>query len=884
MTTSSSVQERTIAAITGLGQSIWLDYIRRHLITSGQLAELVGHRTVTGMTSNPTIFEKAISGSSDYDAALKDLAQAGVADPYEAFVKIETDDIRAAADALRPVYDETDGADGFMSLELPPGLEHDVAASVKEAHRLFDMVGRPNVMIKVPGTKEGVAILQQLTTDGINPNMTLLFGVPRYEACANAYISGLEARLAAGLPIDRIASVASFFVSRVDTKVDGQLPEDSPLRGKIAIANARLAYDRFKAIFAGDRWERLKAKGARVQRPLWASTSTKNPAYRDVLYVEELIGPDTVNTVPEATLHALIDHANVRPVLNEPGTEWQQALDALPAQGIDIDVVTDELLTEGLASFEKSFHQLLERIETALDVARVAAPPADLQLGAIGAPVEARLKQLADDNIVGRIWELDHTVWKPDPTEITNRLGWLSVAENISDDIPDLTAFAKGVAADGYTTAVLLGMGGSSLAPEVLYETFGAAPGALDLIVLDTTSPQQITDAESRIDLATTLFIVASKSGTTLETRSHLEYFWAKIPDGQHFVAITDPGTELESLAHERKFRRVFSATPDLGGRYSALSHFGIVPAALIGVDLEGLLGRAHEMREACSACVPIAENPGAWLGAVIGEAAKAGRDKLTLVMPPELATFGYWAEQLIAESTGKEGRGVVPIEGEQLGDPSVYGSDRLFIAIGEHPGLDELAANGHPVVRIPYHDRLQLASEFFRWEFATSVVGHILGINPFDQPNVQEAKDATNSILAGQAVDTATPSAAEVLAAVKPGDYIAITAYLARNADTQESLNHVRIALRDRYHLATTVGFGPRFLHSTGQLHKGGPNSGVFLQVVDSGGPELPVPGKPYTFGRLQEAQALGDLASLRAHGRRVARVSVTELKGLVG
>jgi transaldolase/glucose-6-phosphate isomerase len=873
-----------VASISELGQSVWLDYIRRHLITSGKLAEMVEDRTISGMTSNPTIFEKAISGSSDYDEALEGLARDGVKDPYEAFTAIASEDIRMATDALAPIYEETGGADGFVSLELPPGLEHDIPGSIREARRLWDLVRRPNVMIKVPGTSEGVQILQQLTTDGVNPNMTLLFGVPRYEECANAYIAGLEARVLAGQSIDRIASVASFFVSRVDTKVDDQLPEDSPLRGKIAIANARRAYTRFHAIFSGERWERLAAKGARVQRPLWASTSTKNPAYRDVMYVEELVGPETVNTMPEATLNAVVDHARIRPALQEENPEWEAALEALPAAGVDLAKVADELLIEGLASFEKSFKKLLDQVESALDIARIGPPPPALELGPLGAAVESRLKALADDNIVGRTWDLDYTVWKPDPAEISNRLGWLSVVDTLMEDVPALNAFAKSVADEGYTTAVLLGMGGSSLAPEVLHETFGAARGFLNLIVLDTTDPEQIAAAERGLDLQKTLFIVASKSGTTLETRCHLEYFWAKIADGQHFIAITDPGTELAELGRERKFRRVFLATPELGGRYSALSHFGMVPAALIGVDLEALLDKAHEMLHACHACVPVAENPGAWLGAVIGEAAKTGRDKLTLVMPPELATFGYWAEQLLAESTGKEGRGVVPIEGEALGDPSAYGDDRLFVAIGEHPALDALASAGHPVVRLPYHDTFQLGSEFFRWEFATAVAGHILGINPFDQPNVQEAKDATNEILAGKQVGPATPSAIEVLETVTPGDYIAITAYLPRDEATESALDRARLALRDRYRVATTVGFGPRFLHSTGQLHKGGPNTGVFLQVVEPHGPDLPIPGKPYTFGRLQEAQALGDLASLRSHGRRVSRVTMTQLKELVG
>jgi hypothetical protein len=365
-----------------------------------------------------------------------------------------------------------------------------------------------------------------------------------------------------------------------------------------------------------------------------------------------------------------------------------------------------------------------------------------------------------------------------------------------------------------------------------------------------------------------------------VETLSQLAYFWDRIPDGDHFIAITDAGTPLEALGRERGFRRVFLNQPDIGGRYSALSHFGLVPAALIGADVGLLLSRAGEMQEACRPGATAAENPGAWLGAVIGEAALAGRDKLTLFAPDELKALGTWVEQLIAESTGKLGRGILPVEGESLGDPGVYGDDRLFVAIGNHDGLDDLEAAGHPVVRLPYADRYQLSSEFFRWEYATAVAGHILGINPFDQPNVQEAKDATNKILAGATFDEGTGPVAELLDAVGPSDYIAILAYVPRNPENIAALQAARMRLRDRHRVATTVGFGPRFLHSTGQLHKGGPGTGVFIQIVGDDPVDLAIPGQEYTFGGLKHAQALGDLESLRAHKRRVARTTMAQME----
>ncbi len=500
-------------------------------------------------------------------------------------------------------------------------------------------------------------------------------------------------------------------------------------------------------------------------------------------------------------------------------------------------------------------------------------------LGALGNAVAVRLDRLNRERIVERTWAGDHTVWKPDPEEISNRLEWLTVVEEMQAHAQELRDVAGAVVAAGLTKAVLLGMGGSSLAPEVLRETFGARDGMLPLEVLDTTDPRQIAAVEAGLDLERTLFIVSSKSGGTIETRSQFDYFWEKLPRGGNYVVVTDPGSSLEQLGREREVCHVFRNPPGIGGRFSALSLFGLVPAALLGVDVELLLDRAREMVHACKSTVA-STNPGAWLGAVLGEAALAGRDKLTLVLPPRFAALGYWIEQLIAESTGKEGRGIVPVEGEPLAGPGVYRNDRLFVVMGENADGDALERAGEPVIRLPVAEPYQLGAEFFRWEFATAVAAHVLGINAFDQPNVQEAKDITARILAGEQPDGGSLPLAAALSSVQPGDYIAINAYLPRNAETTSRLAAVRVALRDRYRMATTVGFGPRFLHSTGQLHKGGANNGVFLQVVSDDPSDLPIPGQPFGFRTLRDAQALGDLAALKAHGRRVARVSIEELE----
>jgi glucose-6-phosphate isomerase len=539
--------------------------------------------------------------------------------------------------------------------------------------------------------------------------------------------------------------------------------------------------------------------------------------------------------------------------------------------------------------------------------------------------VDETLVRADSEHFAQQVWEKHPGFWKPNPNEqqeITNRLGWLTVANLMRDSLPRLNALRAAVRAEGVSHVVLLGMGGSSLAPEVLDETFGEAPGQPKLFILDTTDPTTIEAVESHIDLAHTLFLVASKSGGTLETLSQFKYFHAKAQTlggepGAHFIAITDPGTKLDAMAQQMGFRDIFRNPDDIGGRYSALSFFGMVPAALIGVDLEKLLDRATAMAAACQAGMPADANPGVWLGAIMGTLALRERDKVTIVTSPPIATFGYWVEQLIAESTGKEGRGILPVEGEPLGAPEVYGSDRLFVYLRTDTGADArqdqqiatLEAAGQPVVRLQVRDTYDLGQEFFRWEFAVAVAGALIGINAFDQPNVQESKDVTDALLAdyarthtlpepaallrtesGQVAIVAEGAEAEAVSKAnslqeaidvfareaQPGDYLALLAYLPRTAETYAALQAIRLRLRDHLRVATTVGYGPRFQHSTGQLHKGGANNGVFLQFVAQGGPDLAIPDAPYTFGTLKAAQALGDLRTLEKHERRVVRIQL--------
>jgi transaldolase/glucose-6-phosphate isomerase len=880
--------QTAMQALLELGQSVWLDYLRRGMLRSGELQSLIDDG-LRGMTSNPTIFEHAIGGSSDYDEELKALAASRKSDA-EIFEQLAVEDVRQAADLFRPVYDATAGGDGFVSLEVSPTLARDTDQTIAEARRLWAAVNRPNLMIKVPGTKEGWPAVERLLADGININITLLFSLEHYREVAEAYLRALEARARAGTAIDRLASVASFFVSRVDTETDRRLEAKGgallDLRGKVAIANAQLAYAWFRELSAGARWQRLASAGARPQRLLWASTGTKNPSYSDVLYVDSLIGPDTINTMPPATLQLFEDHGAVRRTLPEDASEARSIMDRLAAGGVDFADVTRALEDDGIEKFAKSFEALLRVIGKKRQALASQRPRRHAAVRAFEAAVAVRLDSSDVAQLPKRIWARDPTVWKDDPNtpEIRDRLGWLTVGEAMAQQVKALDVFTQDVRA-GFSRVVLCGMGGSSLAPEVLWRTFGAAPGHPTLHVLDSTDPRAVRQVEQAGDPTKTLFIISSKSGTTQESDSLFRYFWERTGGrGSQFVSITDPGTPLEQLAGERRFRRAFLNPPDIGGRYSALSYFGLVPAALIGVDVATLLHRAHRMTEACAAVVPPLENPAARLGAVLGEGALAGRDKATFVLSPGIASLGLWLEQLIAESTGKEGKGILPVADEPLGSPEVYGRDRMFVSIilgdtdtGIESRLAELEKVGHPVVHLKLDDRYDLGQEFFRWEFATAVAGAVLGINPFDQPNVAESKANTKAVLAKQGASSPAASAAELekfLAGIKPGDYLAIMAYLPPTPENDRRLAAIRLRLRDRLKVATTLGYGPRFLHSTGQFHKGGPPVGHFLQISERPKEDLPIPGQPFSFGQLEAAQAEGDLVALRSRGRPAIRI----------
>lgn len=896
--------------LQALGQSPWHDNIRRGLLVNGDLKRMVKDGDITGLTSNPTIFEQAIANSNDYDEALRELALKGK-NAEEIFDVFSIEDIRDAADVFAPVYKRTKGLDGYVSIEVSPKYARNTEKTILEARRLWKAVNRPNLMIKIPATKEGLPAVEECISEGINVNVTLIFSLERYYDVTVAHINGLAKRAAKKKRVDNVASVASFFVSRLDTLIDGMFEKKigtdplmkkslEPLMGKAAIANAKLAYKIFQERYEGKAFAELAASGAQAQRVLWASTSTKNPKYPDTIYVDNLIGPYTVNTMPPATIKAFKDHGKAEITLTQDVQEASDHIDRLAEAGVNMTEVTQKLEDDGVASFFKSFDSLLKVIEvrrqTELLDARtsVSLTPEQRKV------YEAALARVDSEKIPTRLWAKDSTIWKPTElshqNEIQIRMGWLTVISDMRNEISNLQSLVIDLKKAKFTHALLLGMGGSSLAPEVLRQTFGVAKGGIDVGVLDSTDPASVQAALKRSKPEKTLYIVSSKSGGTIEVMSFFKFFYEKVKAikgdkaGENFIAITDPNTSLEKFAKENKFRRIFSNPPDIGGRYSALSLFGLVPAALLGIDVGKLLDRANEMSIASSGSTTAARNAGAMLGALMGA---LGRDKVTLITSDKISTFGYWIEQLIAESTGKEGRGIVPIEGEPLGDARVYGKDRLFVYLRlnkkRDAAVEKLRRAKHPVMQIDLRDAHDLGAEFLRWEIATAIASWFIKVNPFDQPNVQEAKDATQKIL-GDAANGIPPADPCVpvdrrdfltrlnlhLKQIKKGDYVALNAFITRTPKTEKALTAIRQAIRDKYKVATTVGYGPRFLHSTGQLHKGGGDNVVVIQFTAPPASDAAIPDETFSFGTLIAAQALGDFQSLQARGRRILRIEL--------
>ncbi len=932
------------------GQSIWYDNIRRGLITSGELQTMVERDGLLGVTSNPAIFMAAMVGSTDYDQALKALVIQKAGTAVEIYERLAIEDIQLAADVLYSVYLRTKGIDGYVSFEVSPYLANKTQETIDEAKRLHKALARDNVLIKIPATPAGVPAVQAVIAEGISVNVTLLFSVEAYDQVANAYMTGLEQLAAKGRDISKVASVASFFISRIDSLIDdkiagpGQLLDQTKdaarreklksLVGKVAVANAKVAYARYKELTSTDRWKALAAKGAQPQRLLWASTSTKNPQYVKTKYVDELIGAETVNTVPADTFVAFRESGKARPTLTENWAEnieqARETMATLEEVGISMKQVTDALLADAVKKFCDPFDKLLASVEKKRQALQSGLASQTFSLGEYADAVQKALEDWRVNGKVRSLWACDSSLWSGQDEK--DWLGWLHIVDGQQEHGGVFAEIALDVKATGFKHVLLLGMGGSSLAPEVWKKTFGKIAGFPELHVLDSTVPAQVRAFEKKVDLKETLFIVSSKSGGTIEPNAFKQYFMERVRQtlgaeqaGSRFIGVTDPQTKMHEIAKKDRFRMILYGLPSIGGRFSALSNFGMVPMAAMGVDVMKFLDSTETMVQSCASCVPPELNPGVVLGVIMGTLAKAGRDKVTVIASPAIGSLGAWLEQLMAESTGKahpvtkQGTGLIPIDGERVGPPEAYGKDRLFVyeRLTTAPSKEQddavaaLEKAGHPIVRINLAAPMDLGQEIFRWEIATSVAGSVLGINAFNQPDVEEAKIAARSLMAEYTAKGSLPAETPVvkdgnislitdprnadaiataaggkktvdaylkahLGRIKPGDYFAINAYVEMNDANEKELQALRHAVRNTKKVATTLGYGPRFLHSTGQLHKGGPNSGVFLQITCDDAEDLPIPGEKFSFGILKAAQALGDFKVLADRNRRILRVHV--------
>lgn len=916
------------AQLTEIGQSIWYDFIEREFVLGGKLENLI-NEGLRGITSNPAIFEKAISTGKLYDGDIeKEITK--TTDPYQVYEAIALKDIALAADLLLPVYEKTKGLDGYVSIEVNPDLAFDAKKTFNEAVRLRVALQRNNVMIKVPATNEGIEAVEELIAHGINVNVTLIFSIENYRKVAQAYIKGLKRLKAAGGDLSLVASVASFFVSRLDSKIDPLLKEKNAdeLMGKIGVANSKMAYKIYEDLFATEEWKELEKVGARAQRLLWASTGTKNAAYPDTLYVDELIGYNTVNTVPPATLDSFMEHGKVAVTLTKDVEEAETQYNKLAELGLSIEKITDELQDEGVKLFVKSFNGLLETLGNKINK-MVKEKMEQVKYYNIDSSIINELPMLIDNKVAERIWNKDYTVYSDSPTEITNRLGWLDVADKSKKEISNIIALAEELKNEGINKLVLLGMGGSSLAPEVFAKTFGIKDGYPTLTVLDSTHPESVEAVCKDLDFNKTVFIVSTKSGGTVETFSFMKYFYYETLKalgadkvGKHFVAITDPGSGLESVAKELNYSKIFINDPNIGGRYSALSLFGMVPAGLIGIDLELLLKRTEAI-QADSKLNNLELNNALKIGGIMSKYSLKGKDKLTFILSKKVKDFGVWVEQLIAESTGKIGKGILPVDGERIFDVLDYKADRLFVYIHTkeeaelQEGVTKLIKAGLPVIECVMEDVYDLAHEFYRWEFATAVSGFDLKMNPFDQPNVESAKIVARAMVkeyqtegklpemvkfySDENIDVYTdikvdglekliPEFLEKSKAVenKTGltPYVSIQAYVHTTKQIDLLLNELRAKITKKYNIATTLGYGPRFLHSTGQLHKGDAGNGLFLQILDETGEAIAIPDNAtaadssISFGVLVRAQALGDRKALLDNNRNVLTIVIKGAK----
>ena len=900
-----------LKALADAGVSIWLDDLSRERIETGNLADLVKNSSVVGVTTNPTIFAGALADGERYDAQVTELA-AAAGDVDQALIdraifEITTTDVRQACDVLMDTFEATGGADGRVSIEVSPELASDTDATVASAKELWKAVDRPNLFIKIPATTEGAPAITTVLAEGISVNVTLIFGLERYQAVMDAYLEGLERARDNGKDLSKIQSVASFFVSRVDSEVDKRLDASGghdDLKGKAAVANARLAYQLYEKTFAGERFKALAADGANAQRPLWASTGVKNPDYSDTMYVDQLIVANTVNTMPEKTMQAFADHGEVHG--DAVTTQYDSATQVMA----DLEAAGNRLRRRHRRPGEGGCREVREVLERAAGhrsrPARERRPVSEtLEVAATGGAAEAiaaHVPPLVEEGFAGRLFDQDPTLWGPEAeSESKVRLAWVGLHRSSRPLVGEIAALRSELNDAGLDHIVLCGMGGSSLAPEVICATYG-----VELTVLDSSNPDQVRAAVAdRLDR--TVVVVSSKSGSTVETdsqrRAYIQAFTdAGIDPVSRIVIVTDPGSPLDERSRADGYR-VVNADPHVGGRYSALTAFGLVPSGLAGADIAALLDEAEVVHDLLAE--DDAANPGLRLGAAI-----AGTDPLRnkLVLVDEgsgLTGFADWAEQLIAESTGKQGTGILPVVVADDSAPEVALPPHDVTVARITPDQDDSPADAAAVDGSTGSDVSvtgKLGAQLLLWEVATAVAGRLLGINPFDQPDVESAKNAARGMLEGSAdttpadltdgpvelralggdwlggADDLRSAVAALLDQLDPErGYVAVMAYLDRLA--LADLADVRRTLAVRTKRPVTFGWGPRFLHSTGQFHKGGPAEGVYLQITGEPAEDLPVPGQEFSFGTLVAAQSAGDAQVLADHDRPVLRLHLTDL-----
>ena len=904
------------------GQSIWFDNIDRFLLESGWFSDQIQQKTFVGVTSNPSIFQNAIANGTAYNQDIQTMAWSGLP-TKEIYENQVVADIQAAADLMLPIYFDTKGKDGYVSLEVDPLLAHNTNATISEAKRLWKKVGRGNLMIKIPATIAGISAIKAVIAEGINVNVTLIFSTERYLEVIDAYLTGLENRLTKQLAINEIHSVASFFISRMDVMVENLVGQkdlskddrtdiEKKVFGKVGIQNALNAYAAFDESIKSERFQKIAEAGGNIQRPLWASTGTKNPASSDVLYVDNLILPHTVNTVPPKTLDAWLDHGSIETIAKKSFTEeFQKSQKILGEIGIDIEAVFKDLEDEGVEKFSSAQTSLFETIERKKN--RFIA-----QLGLPLGVISQKLVELDENQFVDRFFQPDVSLFTTEPDEeqeVLNRRGWLNAPDDSRSLIPEVESLLADLLEEGFSHAVVLGMGGSSLAPEVFSQVFKGQPEiskrGLAVSILDSTDPEQILDKLNSIPLKKTLFIASSKSGTTVEMKSLVSYFMDQLAKngqenpGMQFICITDPKTALEDFAVKNRFRRIINADANVGGRYSALIAFGLVPAILAGIDGAALLENAAFMRDKCGSDNAIKQNPAFVLAAILFMAYTSDIDKLTIIADEGYRSFGSWLEQLVAESSGKNGNGLIPVDREPQTDVSRYSGDRIFYYLRNDgksaPLVSSLLDSGFTVLTSDLQKPYNIAGEMYKWEVAVAGFCCMIGVNPFNQPNVQASKAmATKLIEVFKTSDTTSDdnllfennvfalysssvsadnglSNDHLLQEIfepNAGEYFAINAFLPRISHYEKTLYAFRKSLLEKFSLPVTIGFGPRFLHSTGQLHKGGKNNGLFIVVTQEPQVDINIPGEGINFSTLEKAQAFGDIQALESHERRVVRV----------